>query len=701
MVEEVQDTGGKLAGSVSQQAMESVKETGRKLGSGSRKKWIGIGVIVVVLILAVWFWPGTGSSPGNLVVGAVADENAIAIDGAVVSNGVVAVATDLSGVFEIEAGTDEVLTISAHGFEPTVMSGAEASSTITLTSTVPGIVHLTVLGSDRRSLDRALVVLLEPNTSTPIAQAVTDEIGAVTFANVPSGQTAMVVLHSEYDPGWVETSLEADGLARPVIQMTKTAGERTSELSEAPFRLIAPAHAQEERFHSDLVDEDPPWQEIRVTIESLEHDRVLITQNTRTVIATNLAGEALGRYVDQYIADEYGSSQVEVPNRLTWSANYALTGEMGGPAALTTYRLIDSSSAEEGILITSHMGQRGVASEKLEQQVQLKTNEQWIVEMKLPVHESAEPMMFMSRQQGVNPIDVDSEPITVTSWSAAEALANRGYSNIEFNQPLTSVCCRRPDGDTQVVAGDADAFPDQASSNSVGQSGLEASGENGSLLFDPVEPPQLLLTEARDRLKTENPGLTGIDEVTGADFSLLDIPVPHPEHAPSDFRNNYLTRGGYDMGVNTYLTDPASYKAAWQDYLYETQAFLGDQSTLAETRDWMLSQLSSNKAMFPDPYMIDEFELPSGFDNPTGAGYQTILNDPLRGATPSTSDSGSAGTGFNLPPPTLPDPDDGEGNASSTTGDSGDASAGPGVGTTINAPHNYNQPSCGGGTCSR
>ena len=500
-----------------------------------KKKWLFIGGgILLLLLVGIIINISSNTSPDNIlpsepqegesvVTGSVSDEGGNPVDGARVVSKNHMVTTAPDGSFAIPAEADENLTVSAFGYESTTMSVSDPN--VRLTVLPGGTVRISVIDTDRNPLEDSLVVRLDPNTSAPVSEAITDQYGSVFFADIPSGQAAFIVLRPGYGVGWAELAVAPGSTEQQVIVLSEMSeGEKLS--SSTDWWPVKPVYAQERDGLSWSVDKDSDTSSYIQIIRDNEQLQILI-----------------------HSLNQAASSQKGVPFDPVLVRD--LLSQKGLDIPVSTVRILrDDGQGARRITYQNGTEQSTVPADSIS-----------IPISQPPVNAS---MAFLQRQYQQNLTHALSDPGTVvaTSWTEAEAAELSGAHYVLLDSPNRSVCCHRPDveGSGSAAAGDISS---SVSSNTTEPAGIQITSAAGESRYTPSYDTSIttgaLVSAAEEARKNAR------------DFSLAKgIPAPDPAYAPPDFLHDFIEEGlrpsiMYDRGSTHY-------QYFWENYLlYKTQ----------------------------------------------------------------------------------------------------------------------------------
>lgn len=532
---------------------EEEKTTTPKKLDPKKKRLITIALIAVGIISALsygfisylreqttQFVPPTGE-----VTGVIVNETDEPIDGALIIAGETVVATAPDGTYALPVPDGTEITVTAHGYQEAY---AYAGTThIALSPEERSGARIIVGDHNEQVLPDALVVRLDPNTSEPIDDAVTNKSGAAVFNDILSGQATFIVLHPDYTAGWVETALPPGKTTQVAVRLTPAADTEPKVSSQTRTPLLPIAHAQ------DLTDQVPP------SIGSAEFDiayrndanlwdpNITITQNTRTLIEVTPYKEDLAKYIQKRKALPQTAGGLNL-NKEGQEILADIYNETAATAPLKVVRVTQ---------VTSNITYRVDAFWDTSGEVPVKkyavsqlAGTNWRVAVQEPSN-TEEQSLLITKQPAVtiNNQTLVADAASITSqarvpWIEATSTNGEGRE-YTFLRPTQTVCCRRPTDTTT-------NSPTTVSSNTLPGSDLQATTASGT---------QTTITAA------QQPELN--TEVVNTGAAIPDIPAPHPWEAPFGFQESWLqaTMPEGSNSVNYYIEHHAQYEEAWQNYL--------------------------------------------------------------------------------------------------------------------------------------
>lgn len=602
----------------------------------------------------------------DITYGSVLHENGDPFDGAFVSANGKLTATAPDGKFQIAAQKTDTLTVSAFGYEPTTILASEIVATLTPLPLASA--RVVVVDPENHELENALVVRLDPNSSAPLEERVTDSDGSALFLDILSGQVMLVVLHPDYGIGWVETALNPKGFARPIVQLQPVAGEEVSILKPS---FIKPALAQgtrtpqasgpnavQSRF--DLVYElGDAYQTGDNTFE--------VALQVRTTVAASYNQDKLREYISQ-------RRQLEQESKAERGADYGYFTyddhtriqqqliEKGYISPVTTFKIIPKSTKTDFEIDTAFQYEYDYDTGKSHP---IGTTVDEIRQNLYEVHilgmdNAAEVMGFIDKLHAQAP---NGQMRSLTGWSqfpAARDFIKQNGGKIKMELDFSNNCCSitnfeissnntKPNPITiQDIRNPEISYTFKPYiSSPFGQFGGEVGQDTTQL----------------QQFKSDNPRLE-FTATDGRRVSLLDIPVPDPDYAPADFMLGFFDNPG-DAG-NQFSSHNSLYNERWQQYLG------------MNLHNWLLESETVATSMYDE--IVAKMVRGRTWKQDIEAYYQG--NDPFRRPTDTTSNQKSTTDGSNDAPDASDDPSTGSGT---------------GTNNSTNDP-----PKCGGsGTCSR
>lgn len=511
------------------------------------------------------------SGAETAITGKVLDQNGKLINGAVVASSKGIIASALDGTYKIQTSALDTLTVSAFGYKTTQVSVSQPD--VTLSALTPGSVRVIVVSPENKEVKDALVYRLNANTFVPMAIGLTDKLGEAVFQNVPGPQAVFVVLHPDYSFAWIETSLDPGSSIRSVVRLAKLKGEKKS--ADAGFGLVKKAYAQAPTSTSFQVVNQLAIE--FATTEKLDDKTYNIASDSDTLLAVGTDKVQLQKYIDALKADGFGNRP---PMDISGEAGKRLDEiikKEGSPLTVFTIR--------EGSDKTEYAVEYGVTHDNNGQ----KNYNVWKTENRNIVVQISRqnPDQSVAVLRAQHAVSADSkQAVTVTSWAAAEAAELAGVKQVTFNQPLVTVCCRRPDDDSR---GGKETVPLEASSDNSPPSDLKLTNVKndaeylhlsfkkvGEVMGDPY------FKTTASQILEKNPTLTFTDLKNGNKFSFLDIVPPNPNDAPPTFVLDFFDSPS--QARSAFANDPASYRSAWKQYMAYTgsQAFQKQGVTIPE-----------------------------------------------------------------------------------------------------------------------
>lgn len=593
----------------------------------------GIGLLLLILV------PAGGkrenrktevpSVARTTIAGKVIDQNGNPVNGAVIASSK-GIASAPDGTYKIQADASDTLTVSAYGFETTQVLAS--SHEVTLSFLTPGTVRVSVVGPDNKEVKDALVYRLNANTFVPVAIGLTNQSGEAVFQDVPGGQAAFVVLSPGYSFAWIQTSLEPGSSIRSVVRLAKLTGEKKS--ADAGFQFIKTANAQ--------TPTSSPVQLINQLViefaqtEKLDNKTYNIASDSETLLAVGTDKERLQKFIDALKAGGFGSKP---PVSITGEAGKRL-GEIikkeGSPLTVFTVR--------EGPYDVEYAVEYGAPSGNEQKNYNIRKTEQRNIVVEISRQNPDQSMAVLRAQHAVSS---ENQPVIVTSWSAAEAAELAGVTNVVYNQPLVTVCCRRPEDDSR---GGKGTVPPEASSDTSPPSDLKLTNAKNDAEYlhlsfkkvgEAMGDPYFKTTAGK--LVEQNPTLTFTDLKSGKKFSFLDIAPPNPNDAPPTFLLDFFDSPS--AARMAFANDPISYKSAWKQYMAYTgsQAFQKQRVTASEFYSTLQQYTGTHeKARLEEERRIARQSSPSA---PTGLPQQGQQPQQVNSAGTQDTNSQDASTG--------------------------------------------------------
>lgn len=604
----------------------------RILPKRSKLKWLALGLVLLILLYFVAEYIQKVVLRPPVLFGSVLHENSDPFDGAIVSvNGKLAM-TRPDGKFQIEAKKTDTLTISAVGYSSTTILGEEIVATLTKLPT--GNVRVMAVDGEYKVVEKALVIRLDPNTSAPVDERVTDNDGIATFSDILSGQAAFVVLHPDYGMAWIETTVESGGSPRPVIQLTPLQGDEISNRS-----FIKAVYAQEE---SPLRANSTGYEsrdEIIYQIDDaakIADGKFEVSLRSRTMVAVSFSRQTLENYINrrfqleqQYQSRGEGNYTIIEIDRI----RQALIKE-GYITPVTAIRIVpkftDTSFEIDPAVQYGFDSQTGAPNYIAASVDEIRQNQYEITI--LGMDNTSEVMGFIERMRAQSP---DGGLSSVTGWSQFPTTdfiqQNGGKIKMEFD--FSNNCCTvtnveissqntQPNPITVKDLHNAQTSytfrPSIAEKHGAGYLGLRR---------DQTEYEKFI--QSNPKLEITNP--------SGRKVSLLDIEAPLPDEAPAAFLGEFF--GDSSEARKMFMNGDPNYVKKWQDFLGMQ---LYDEIRKAETSSTDIRNEIIRKLGLPPRY----FE-PLGFPSGQGRDYGTGSTAPGSGSGGSSTGNEQTGNGTN------------------------------------------------------
>lgn len=546
-------------------------------------KWLILGFVLLIGVILAADYLRYVIYPRPLI-GQVLDQNGYPIDGAIVVANKKAAVTRPEGTFLIQAKKNDVLTVSAHGYETATITAANPVAT--LSPLPPSVARVVVLGPDFRPAAKALVVRLDPNTQAPTAALITDAQGAAVFTRVPDGQAAFIALHPDFGMGWAETAIEASGFARPIIQL-----ENLKVDKRQGRRLVPRAFAQESQDVELRNQLNYKFTDVRNVGKNLFE----ITEKTRTMVAVSLDPDKLRTFIGRMEEQ----AQSKLPNAETAQRLQSLLAQEGYDFPVQAKRIIPrwadtTYEVDKGVIykydpVTGTPKMTADSVDKVQNNVYL---------VEIQPASTARTMAFLQRDYAARV--ADSKPVTVTNWShipiAEVAAAMDGGGTVYFDDPRRTVCCRgRSQIDTRGKS-TVDDISSAISSTDVSASSINRASKSDtspSVIFDPLDNSVKIDLSNLSQIKAQNQGLEFSQG--GKTVSILDIEPPYPDDAPPEFIKGFFNSSGDALG--DYLATPDKYKTAWQNYLHVSTSNARKNANITPSQlfNQLSSQIGANK----------------------------------------------------------------------------------------------------------
>ena len=549
----------------------------------------GMSLLFTMYIVSVLvrYNDSSGISVGNIasIQGKVMDQNGKPIDGATIAVQKRIAVAKPDGTFTIQATISDTLTVSAFGYESTHISASEPSAT--LSALALGTVRVEVVGPDNTELKDTLVYRLDANTFIPIEMVLADVSGSALFQDIPSGQAAFVVIHPEYGTGWVQTALEPGTYNRSVVRLEDYKAERKT--LGVGFHLVKTAYAQNPTSPEIEVRNSLSIQMTKDT--KVNENTYYLSEESKTVIAVGTNKEKLTKFVD-FVKKSYPDTHRFVMGDQTMLAIDRIKEKEGITSPLTTVRITQGPS-ETHYQIHYGWQQREEEIIHIAEKIDQRT---FTVEIERPT--IADTMVFLRAQHAA--LQENGQPVTVTSWSKAEAAELAGVEKVIFDQPMaTVVCCTDSDGSS---GSKNSIVVSEASSQEVLPSNLTLSKPDNTAEYlnyshntiNEMMGGQNLVTTA-NKILEQNPNLKFVDE-TGNEFSFLDITAPNPNDAPPAFLLDFFENRS--DARSKYLDDLTSYQRKWKQFMAAvgSEAFQKQGVTPSEFKRSLLKDYGTRSA---------------------------------------------------------------------------------------------------------
>lgn len=534
----------------------------------------GISCLLVLYIISVLVRYGDVSDK-TAVQGKVVDQNNQPIDGAVVASPNSIAVSIPDGKFEIQAKLSDTLTVSAYGYESIHVSASESS--VVLSRLLPGTARLIIVNKDNKEVEDALVYRLDANTFAPVGIVLSDSSGSALFRNIPSGQVAFVVIHPDYGIGWVETKLSSGAYVRPIVRLEEYKAEKKT--SGAWFQLVKKAYAQtptddykmkiENQGKADLQKKysgrDAPDYDLRYDLLYNMADTTKISDQAYRIDGETKTVVALGYDVD--------ALRAEIEKVKTYPARgFYLDSEVQDrirnipviSSAIKTYRITQGPQSSVYKIEYGWDSTTGETTQAVHLIVETTKQATFVeIEKQTPV----EHMAFLQQQHAVSV--QDGQPMTVTSWSQADAAQLEGVKEVGLNQPSVKVCCGNEDVGVKdrgnnVFSSEVSSNDDPPSSLKITNSGNKTAYLNYShrAVNEMTGGPNL--ENVAHGILEQNPTLSFVDKTSGSSFSFLEIPPPNPNDAPPAFLLDFFASPS--DARSTYLDTP-TYQMKWKQFM--------------------------------------------------------------------------------------------------------------------------------------
>ncbi len=602
----------------------------------------------------------------DVTYGSVLHVNGDPFDGAFVSANGKLTATTPDGKFQIAAQETDTLTVSAFGYEPTTILASEIVATL---NPLPlASARVVVVDPNYHELENALVVRLDPNSSAPLEERITESDGSALFLDILSGQAMFVVLHPDYGIGWVETALNPTGYVRPIVQLQPMAGKEVSILKPS---FINPALAQESRTPQKS---DPNAVQSRFDLVYEFGDAYQTGDNTfevslqvRTTVAASYNQDRLREYISQ-------RRRLELESKAERGADYGYFTyddhariqqqliEKGYISPVTTFKIIPKSTRTDFEIDKAFQYEYDYDTGKSHpigatvDEIRQNLYEVHILGM----DNAAEVIGFIDKLHTQAP---NGQMQSLTGWSqfpAARDFIRQNGGKIKMELDFSNNCCSI----TNFEISSNNTVPNPITIQDTRNPEI-------SYTFNPYISPLFGqfsgevspdITQLQ-QFKRDNPRLE-FTATDGRRVSLLDIPVPDPNYAPADFMLGFFDNPG--DARNQFSSHNSLYKERWQQYLG------------IKLHNWLLESETVATSMYDE--IVAKMVHGRTWKQDIEAYYQG--HDPFRRPTDTTSNQKSTTDGSNDAPDTTDDPSTG-----SDTGTNNSTS---------------DPPKCGGfGTCSR
>lgn len=606
------------------------------LSNRSKLKWVVFGLVLLILLYFVAEYIQKVVLRPPVLFGSVLHENSDPFDGAIVSaNGKLAM-TRPDGKFQIEAKKTDTLTISAVGYSSTTILGEELVATLTKLPTANA--RVMVVDREYYAVEKALVVRLDPNTSAPVDERITDSEGIATFSDILSGQAAFVVLHPDYGMAWIETTVESGGSPRPVVQLTPLQGDEMSN-----ERFIKAVYAQEENpLRADSTGYESR-DEIIYQIDDaakIADGKFEVSLRSRTMVAVSFSHQTLVNYINrrhqleqQYQSRGEGDYTILEVDRI----RQALLKE-GYITPVTAIRIVpkftDTSFEIDPAVQYGFDSQTGAPNYIAASVDEIRQNQYEITI--LGMDNASEVMGFIERIRAQTP---DGGISSVTGWSQFPTTdfikQNGGRISMEFD--FSNNCCTV----TNVEISSQNTQPNPITVKDLHNTQTSYTfrpsiAEKHGAGYLGLERDQ---TEFEKFMKS-NPKLE-ITNPNGQKVSLFDIETPQPDDAPPGFLGEFFNDNSEARRM--FLNGDPNYVKKWRDYLGTKvyDAVQKGKTSPADIRNEIIRKLG-----LPPRY----FE-PLGFPSGQGRGYGTGSTAPSSGgnssndASDTQSGSGGSSTG--------------------------------------------------------
>lgn len=541
--------------------IEHIREGIKECLKGWSPSRILIGKVIVVLFLlgvvATLMQFSSSSSSLRVTTGTVVDEQGVPIDGAAIVGADDAIVTLPDGSFSIQADTRETLIVSASGYS-SVHVPTDYGFPIQLIKQPNSSVRVAVIGPDNKPLSEALVIRLDANTSAPVGEGITDAGGEVLFEDIPSGRAMFVILYPGFGMGWVATAVAPEEYARVAVRLEPF----TDEAVVAQARPKLPSLAQIVYAQGDpRAVGSVSFDESEVT--KLSDTQFQIIGRVRTVVTAGYDRNSLNAYIEQQkrkgVSPGVGMNVSEAVDELL--------GPERVKSPLVTTRVLKESDGNIFTITWGMGGKHNVVRER---------TQSVIVEVRPST--TMEVMGYLKQEYAINHAAESGAQNTVvaTSWAEAGVAELAGRKVVLDVSSHRSVCCLAPSA--VVVAMAEKSGKAMESGDTVGSTASSISATPATLKTADNEREQFFFRSVRreyspdenaiSNLRKENPSLTFKDQKTGQEISLMNIPAPYPDDAPSEFVLDYLGKGV--SAPDMFFDNREKYNEKWRDYLYTT-----------------------------------------------------------------------------------------------------------------------------------
>lgn len=607
-----------------------------------RLRWIVLGIILIVVAVLVVDYMQVILRPPQLM-GQVLDSDGLPVEGATIfTDGKVALSGP-EGVFRIQARVSDKLTVSAFGYEQQNVSGKNQQ--IKLASLQPANVRVLVVDTNNKELEKALVVRLDPNTSIPMDEKLTDNLGSAMFLDIPSGQASFVVVHPDYGIGWLKTAVEPGEYIRPVVALGKIEGEKsTSFENKNSGSIVKRAYAQSEKPTLGYHDIDERNQQNYFQFQSVRpvagfENMYEVTNETWTLVAVSYDFIKLRQYMHELetLQNAKASGNQELERMTAVNMNkYLIQQGISSPVSTIVIRPVfnDTSVDYENGYTYDFDPVSGAPRKYTADAVILKQANSYFVEVKSP--SSADVSAYLQTQHAIHQRAQGIDPVTATNWSQISGKNNfsPGTDNaISLDPPHMTVCCKGKN----TYSGESGNIPAEASSNNTPPSPINvADVQNNKISYTynaALYEFGADLTVGQE-FKAENPNLEFTDK-SGKTKSMFDLPTPHPADAPADFILDAFAGAG--NAASEFYANPDAYNQKWADYLYaktyNTTNVEG--KTISELYNELADSIGFNSNVHANPSSYDdmfdsapEVDIPPTSDNENDEREETTEDIP-------------------------------------------------------------------------